>query len=244
MAENLDLEAVATELEETFSNAASHLQSLASELDTGQLLGFYGLYKQATCGPCDTPAPSWYQMQAKHKWEAWKSLGDMSKEVAMASYIRAVGKLDPFWEKDARTVESKAWVVVSRLPNTDTELKDIDKTLLDWVKDCNQEKVRIFLSQGPDDNRKKELYVKDENGMLPIHWAADRGDLEIFKCLAHAGSDVNAKDEDGQTPLHYAASCGHKEIVKYLLSLNVELIKDDSGMSPKDVADETLSSMF
>ena len=236
MAESLDFES--SDLEETFNSAASHLQSLASQLDTGQLLGFYGLYKQATCGPCDTPAPSWYQMQAKHKWEAWKSLGDMSKEVAMGSYIRAVGKLDSNWEKDTQS-KSNAWVVVSRLPNTDTELKDIDKTLLDWVKDCNEEKVRLFLSR-----HKKDISVKDEDGMLPIHWAADRGDLKIFKCLVEAGSDVNAVDVDGQTPLHYAASCGHEQVVKYLLSMNAQLTKDDSGMTPKDVADESLSSIF
>lgn len=236
MAGNLDFEV--SDLEETFNKAASHLQSLVSQLDEGQLLGFYGLYKQATCGPCDIPAPSWYQLQAKHKWQAWNSLGDMSKEVAMGSYIRAVGKLDPDWEKDTRS-SSKAWVVVSRLPNTDTELKDIDKTLLDWVKDSNQEKVEIFLSRN-----KKDITVKDENGMLPIHWAADRGDVDILTCLVEAGSDVNALDEEGQTPLHYAASCGHKEVVKYLLSKKARLVEDENGMSPKDVADEALLSMF
>lgn len=236
MAHSLDFDI--SDLEETFNKAANHLQALVTKLDTGQLLGFYGLYKQATCGPCDTPAPSWYQMQAKHKWEAWKSLGDMSREVAMGSYIRAVGKLDPDWEKDNRS-ESKAWVVVSRLPNTDTELKDIDKTLFDWVKDGNEEKLRSFLSRNPMD-----INAKDEHGMFPIHWAADRGDVAIFKYLVEAGSDVNALDTEGQTPLHYAASCGHKEIVKYLLSVNAKFVKDDSGMSPKDVADETISSLF
>ncbi|CAB0041669.1 unnamed protein product [Trichogramma brassicae] len=232
MAESLEFET--SDLEETFNRAASHLQSLASQLDSGQLLGFYGLYKQATCGPCDSPAPSWYQIQAKHKWEAWKSLGEMSKEVAMASYVRAVGKLDPDWEKDARSV-SNTWVVVSRLPNTDAELKDIDKNLFDWVKDSNVEKVEKELSIN-----KNQINMKDENGMLPIHWAADRGDTNILKCLIEAGSDVNSIDQEGQTPLHYAASCGHKDIVKYLLSCNAQLIKDNDGLSPKDVADAIL----
>ncbi|XP_058797249.1 acyl-CoA-binding domain-containing protein 6-like [Phymastichus coffea] len=236
MAKSLDFEI--SDLEETFNKAASHLQMLVSKLDTGQLLGFYGLYKQATCGPCDTPAPSWYQMQAKHKWEAWKSLGDMSKEVAMGSYIRAVGKLDSNWEKDSR-LESKAWVVVSRLPNTDTELKDIDKTVFDWVKDGNEEKVRLFLSRNP-----KDVNSKDDNGMLLIHWAADRGDVEIFKYLVEVGSDINAADMENQTPLHYAASCGHKEIVKYLLTMNAKFVKDDSGLTPRDVADTSLLPLF
>ncbi|XP_012268532.1 acyl-CoA-binding domain-containing protein 6 [Athalia rosae] len=227
-----------SDLDETFERAADHLQSLASQLDSGQLLGFYGLYKQATVGPCDTPRPSWYQTQAKHKWEAWKALGDMSKEVAMGSYIRAVGKLDPTWEKDAR-LGSQAWVAVSRLPNTDVELRDIDKTLLDWVKDGDADKVKDFISKDP-----KSINISDDCGMLPIHWASDRGNMPTIKCLAENGADLNARDSDGQTALHYAASCGHAEVVKYLLFLGAECVKDNDGMTPKDVADEQIAALL
>lgn len=228
----------ATDLEETFNRAANHLQSLASQLDSGQLLGFYGLYKQATIGPCDTPRPNWYQTQAKHKWEAWKSLGDMSREVAMGSYIRAVGKLDLTWEQSART-KSQTWVTVSKLPNTDTELRDIDKTLFDWVKDGNTEKVWEAIAKEPTC-----VNVADESGMLPIHWAADRGHVQILKCLIEKGADINARDKEGQTALHYAASCGHIEVVKYLLSVDAMLLEDNDGMTPKDVADQELVVMF
>ena len=228
----------ATNLEETFDRAARHLQTLVPELDSGQLLGFYGLYKQATCGPCDTPRPNWYQMQAKHKWESWKSLSDMSREVAMASYIRAVGKLDPTWEEDAKS-NSQAWVAVSRLPNTDAELKDIDKTFLDWVKDGSNHKVLEFLSKDLS-----HVSQPDEDGMLPLHWAADRGNVETIKFLVEAGADVNAKDAEGQTALHYVASCGHADALKYLLSKGAEVLEDKDGMTPKDVADKQLLSLF
>ncbi|XP_014206005.1 acyl-CoA-binding domain-containing protein 6-like [Copidosoma floridanum] len=227
-----------SDLEETFNKAASYVQLLVSKLSNTQLLGFYGLYKQATCGPCDTPAPSWYQLTAKSKWEAWKSLGDMKREVAMSNYIGLVSELDPDWEKDARD-SSKTWVVVSTLPNTDTELHDVDKTLLDWIKESNLNKVQLFLSRD-----KKCIEVRDEDNMLPIHWAADRGDFNILKFLVEVGSDINAQDADGQTPLHYAASCGHKDIIKYLLSKNARMIQDNDGLTPKDVADEAVTSMF
>ncbi|XP_011506209.1 PREDICTED: acyl-CoA-binding domain-containing protein 6 [Ceratosolen solmsi marchali] len=233
---NLNYETL--ELQQVFNNAAAHLQSLAPQLSATQLLMFYSLYKQATCGPCYISMPSVYQIQAKRKWEAWKSLGNMSKEIAMECYINNLGKLDPTWEKDACS-KIQGWAMVSKMLSTDIELNDTDKTLLDWVKDCNEEQVQIYLS-----HNKQDIHLKDENGMLPIHWAADRGNLQILKYLIEAGSDVNVADEDGQTPLHYAASCGHKEIVKYFLSLNVDLIKDNCGMLPKDVADQTLSTMF
>ncbi|XP_051160205.1 acyl-CoA-binding domain-containing protein 6-like [Leptopilina boulardi] len=227
-----------SDLEETFDKAARHLQSLVSQLDSGQLLGFYGLYKQATCGSCDTPKPSWYQMQAKHKWEAWQSLGEMSREVAMASYIRAVGKIDPDWEEKSND-NSQAWVAVSRLPNTDEELRDIDKTFFDWVKDGNEVKVAEILSQNS-----KCILQDDENGMYPLHWAADRGHVPTIKCLVEAGADINVKDQDGQTPLHYVASCGHIEACKYLLSKGAENLQDNDGLTPKEIADEHTLPMF
>ncbi|XP_043278810.1 acyl-CoA-binding domain-containing protein 6 [Venturia canescens] len=221
-----------SELEETFSRASNHLQTLVAELDTGQLLGFYGLYKQATVGKCDTPRPNWYQTQAKHKWEAWKNLGEMSKETAMENYVRAVGKLDPTWEQNSKA-GTRSWVAVSTMPNMDEELEDSDKTLLDWVKDGNEDKVFEALSINSSG-----LNDSDENGMMPIHWAADRGQVGTLKRLVEAGADLNAQDLNGQTALHYAASCAHVEVVQYLLSLGAKSLQDNDGLTPKDVASE------
>ncbi|XP_008560819.1 acyl-CoA-binding domain-containing protein 6 [Microplitis demolitor] len=230
--------ATTSELEETFARAANHLQTMVSSLDSGQLLAFYGLYKQATVGVCDTARPSWYQTQAKYKWEAWKALGDMGKEVAMNNYIRAITKLDPDWEQEAK-IGSKSWNAVSSLLKTDIELSDAEKTLLDWVKDGNDKKVWEILS-----TYSTSLNVPGEDGMMPIHWAADRGHLPTIKCLIENGANVDAQDEDGQTALHYAASCGHADVVKYLLSIGAKLLQDNDGFTPKDIADKDLIAMF
>lgn len=227
-----------TDLEETFDRAAKYLQTLVSELDSTQLLGFYGLYKQATVGPCDVTRPNWYQVQAKHKWEAWKNLGDMSSATAMASYIHAVARINPSWETEARA-DSSGWTSVSKLPNTDAELGDADKTFLDWVKEGNETRVHEILSDEPT-----LVSMLDTDGLLPIHWAADRGHINVMAHLIGSGADVNSQDCDGQTPLHYAASCGHTEVVKYLLSLGAQSIADNDGMTPKDVADEQLVALL
>jgi len=50
-------------------------------------LKFYGLYKQATDGPCNVPKPAFYDVIGKYKWNAWKQNGSMSKEAAMAKYV-------------------------------------------------------------------------------------------------------------------------------------------------------------
>lgn len=50
-------------------------------------LKLYAYFKQATHGPNDTPKPRFYQIVEAYKWEAWRKLGDMSREDAMMAYI-------------------------------------------------------------------------------------------------------------------------------------------------------------
>ncbi|CAK9803441.1 Acyl-CoA-binding domain-containing protein 6 [Anthophora quadrimaculata] len=225
-------------LEKTFNKAAHHLQLLASELNSTELLKFYALYKQATIGPCNISKPSWYQMQARQKWEAWKNLNDMSCDDAMNNYIQELTKLNPNWEEDAKT-ESNSWVAISRLINMEEEISDTDKTFLDWIKEGHEEKVQELLDKEP-----KHANLIDPEGLLPIHWAADRGHLRIIEQLVKKGTDINSQDKDGQTPLHYAASCGHLDVVKYLLSIGAQTIEDNNGMTPKDIADKHLKGIL
>lgn len=229
-----------SELEEIFNKAANHLQTIVSKLDSGQLLTFYGLYKQATVGICDAPKPSWYQTQAKNKWAVWNELGDMTRDVAMKKYVNAITKIDPNWKNDdGSNASTSSWVVVSSLPNTDVHLNDDDKKLLDWVKEGNETRVKEMLMLD-----QSVLNFVDDDGMSPLHWAADRGHLTTIKYLIENGAHLDVQDNDGQTALHYAASCGHTETVEYLLSVGAKLLKDNDDMTPKDVADENVKAML
>ncbi|XP_019958747.2 acyl-CoA-binding domain-containing protein 5A isoform X2 [Paralichthys olivaceus] len=51
------------------------------------MLKFYSYYKQATVGVCSTPRPGFWDAVGKAKWDAWDSLGNMSKEEAMVAYV-------------------------------------------------------------------------------------------------------------------------------------------------------------
>lgn len=51
------------------------------------MLRFYSYYKQATMGPCRVPRPGFWDPIGRYKWDAWNSLGRMSKEEAMSAYI-------------------------------------------------------------------------------------------------------------------------------------------------------------
>ena len=60
------------------------------------MLQFYSYYKQATQGPCDLPKPSFWDVINKAKWNAWASLGQMTKEKAMQLYVVEIKKVKEF----------------------------------------------------------------------------------------------------------------------------------------------------
>ncbi|KFZ62009.1 Acyl-CoA-binding domain-containing protein 5, partial [Antrostomus carolinensis] len=57
------------------------------------MLKFYSFYKQATQGPCNIPRPGFWDPIGRYKWDAWSSLGDMSKEEAMIAYVEEMKKI-------------------------------------------------------------------------------------------------------------------------------------------------------
>ncbi|XP_032091700.1 acyl-CoA-binding domain-containing protein 4 isoform X1 [Thamnophis elegans] len=65
-----------------------------------EMLRFYGYYKQATMGQCQIPRPGFWDPIGRYKWDAWKSLGKMTKEEAMAAYIMEMKKAaqKTFWQ--------------------------------------------------------------------------------------------------------------------------------------------------
>mmetsp|Transcript_17557 Transcript_17557/g.24369 ORF Transcript_17557/g.24369 Transcript_17557/m.24369 type:complete len:124 (+) Transcript_17557:19-390(+) len=84
------------ELETKFRKCVEYIQKLPPsnpggyEASANDKLQFYALFKQATDGPNNTKAPSRLNLVAKAKWDAWKVLGQISKEEAMKKYISKV----------------------------------------------------------------------------------------------------------------------------------------------------------
>jgi len=61
-----------------FQDAVAKL-SQVKETDNSVKLRIYALFKQATVGKNSTKKPGMLDLVGKAKWEAWNSLGDMSK---------------------------------------------------------------------------------------------------------------------------------------------------------------------
>jgi tetratricopeptide (TPR) repeat protein/predicted acylesterase/phospholipase RssA len=86
---------------------------------------------------------------------------------------------------------------------------------------------------------KKEEEDDDEN-LFPLHAAAKKGDVELFKKLAKQ-IEINKKDKDGKTPLFIAIESGQEKIVKIIVkefknswntSCTLKLGKSDISFSP------------
>lgn len=94
-------------LEQKFQLAVIYVhKSYASEQygDSGRTLSnedklkMYKYYKQATEGPAKPEdKPSFFNLVAKAKYNAWAELKDMSKEEAMKAYVKALEDLAPEW---------------------------------------------------------------------------------------------------------------------------------------------------
>lgn len=227
---------VPSNLNSLFSNASLHVKSIISKLNENQMLQFYGLYKQATEGPCDKPKPSWYQMTEKQKWEAWMSFKTLDCKTAMEKYVQLLDAVDSSWQEaliDSSDAKTASWVHHSVMKNDDDELPESNKTVFDWVKEGNLTKIQNLSCS-------EEININElcEEGLSLLHWAADRGSLEIVRFLIqNLKADIDIKDVDGQTPLHYAASCGHAEVVKYLLDKGADAnLLDNEQQSAFDVA--------
>ncbi|OVA14735.1 Acyl-CoA-binding protein [Macleaya cordata] len=242
-----------TELDEIFSAATAFVATAAADrlsqkVSNDVQLQLYGLYKIATEGPCSTPQPSALKMTARAKWNAWQKLGAMPPEEAMEKYIMIVSELYPSWaagsaakrkdgDDDATGSSSKGTMgpVFSSFAyeeESDNELK--------------MEAIHASAREGEIDNLLKYLEsgvsvnLKDSEGRSPLHWAVDRGHLNIVELLLSKNADVNAQDNEGQTPLHYAAMCDREVIAECLVKKNADTdVKDNDGNSPSDLCESS-----
>ncbi|XP_078080074.1 acyl-CoA-binding domain-containing protein 4 isoform X2 [Mustelus asterias] len=55
-----------------------------------KMLKFYSYYKQATIGPCSISRPGFWDPIGRIKWDAWKALGNLSKNEAMMIYVEEI----------------------------------------------------------------------------------------------------------------------------------------------------------
>ena len=79
-----------------FVAAAEYARQMPG-VPTEDKLVFYGLFKQATVGPCNIPEPSCFAWSDKAKWQRWHDLDGLNPAAAAKKYIEHLENLAPNW---------------------------------------------------------------------------------------------------------------------------------------------------
>jgi uncharacterized protein len=91
-----------------------------------------------------------------------------------------------------------------------------DPRLIDAVKNDDAIAVRSLIARHVDVN------ATESDGSTALHWAAQRGNLEIANLLLSAGANAKAANRYRVTPLFLAATNGNAAIIERLLKAGAD----------------------
>ena len=192
-----------------FADAAAAVASIAKRLTSADKLRVYGLYKQATEGPCVSPKPRLLEGMTKHaKWTAWSELGDLDAGAAKRAYValaRSLTNAGP-----ARGTERNG----ESLEDEDASFLREEETAIDEAEDEGTLGGPVFS--------RPELPFDGPSGpggagagfLDGLAEACRAGDVDGARALigrsdARTPVDFDARDDEGRTALHWAADGGH-----------------------------------
>ena len=109
----------------------------------------------------------------------------------------------------------------------------VESPVADAARAGDRGAVKSLMKEGADVN------APHGDGMTALHWAAERGDLELTNILIYGGANVAAVTRIGQyTPLHVAARTGNAAVVKALVAAKADVAakSSPSGVLPLHLA--------
>jgi len=232
------------DIQRDFDDAAQWVGESGSGLSNEAKLRLYGFFKQATAGDCTFTRP--WGMEASLKWDAWAKIRGISQEEAMLKYVDTLKDIVPGWGPSSTALEGPVQKnimgpVVSLMGCIGDPSKehDVDSSTVgqfnEMITSGDVESVREALSLSPSLG-----FQRDKDGMTALHWAADRGELDIIQALLGllgegdvAVSRINAQDEEGNTPLHFAVMTENVEIARALVARGADSsVENEEGESP------------
>jgi ankyrin repeat protein len=79
--------------------------------------------------------------------------------------------------------------------------------------------------------------IRFADGLAPLHYAAQDGNIALVTHLLNKNADINVKNASGTTPLHEAARAGHINVMKKIIAKGANInIQDAKGNSVLHIA--------
>ncbi|GAX12787.1 hypothetical protein FisN_15Hh266 [Fistulifera solaris] len=221
-----------------FRHATQRVHTL--QLNNGDKLILYALYKQATVGdaPPHFQTKSWNVVVEQAKWDAWRKVASMTREQAATHYTTAVNELEQETGVKVKDYDGFGAPTVS-LPAVEhggydaaKEVASDASQLLNATAKRDVALVKFLLQEeGVNPN------ATDDHQQTALHMAADKGAIECMKLLLEAGGNPNSADRDGISVLQTAVIAAKRDMVALLLQYGADPDQPDvDGDTPRSCA--------
>ncbi|KAL8425483.1 hypothetical protein Efla_002604 [Eimeria flavescens] len=249
---------------ERFEEACMALESAGSDLPDSSRLELYALYKQAVEGDCEQEEPFRLKAVAHAKWSAWRSKKGLASDAAKEAYVRLALDLGVLRESSEATsmtgggrfIRSVCTVCpLSSVCEFHLQLGPVhSRPVMADKPDGNitskGDRICCLAAEGDLDSIKAALAADSslvngtgEGRMTALHFAADRGFVDIVKLLIASGANLNHADDSGETPLHVAIAADQDEIIAILVDAGADLsIRNNEGLSCAELLEQNKAS--
>uniref|UniRef100_A0A2K5MUC4 Acyl-CoA-binding domain-containing protein 5 n=1 Tax=Cercocebus atys TaxID=9531 RepID=A0A2K5MUC4_CERAT len=215
--------------ETRFEAAVKVIQSLPKngsfQPTNEMMLKFYSFYKQATEGPCKLSRPGFWDPIGRYKWDAWSSLGDMTKEEAMIAYVEEMKKIIetmPMTEKveELLRVIGPFYEIVE--DKKSGKSSDVTSVRLEKISKCLEDLGNVLTStpntktvNGKAESSDSGAESEEEEAQEEVKEAEQSdNDKKMMKSADHKNLEVivtNGYDKDGfvqdiQNDIHASSS--------------------------------------
>ncbi|XP_036451909.1 acyl-CoA-binding domain-containing protein 5-B [Colossoma macropomum] len=245
--------------ERRFEAAVKVMRSLPEdgtfEPSDDMLAMFYSYYKQATVGPCNTTKPNAWDSIGEAKWEAWKALGDMTKEQAMKEYVQEIqliletmpvteevaellDELEPFYEvvdDEDDEVTSRPAILAIEAERSDEEEEeegDEESGCFGEVEDGEDD---VKLEDSSEDVNRSVVVKAERGSLLVCNGNAETHSISSLTSSTH--SSLNTEEDEEEL------ACSRENSLDSDLYTCADHITDDVS-EPSQQSDDTVSDVY